>query len=390
MDRQQLATPAHFLLGIFITNDYTDGVPFYGLLSNAEIVQTFALDGLEGLNDQKRLRRLRQHVIQFLNTVHDNANEVQMIAENILLDDAKRRQRGVRGVCRAPLSMDGTNTASCTPNIHSPVKTIIQEVEMKKAKINWERFSRTQTSHTGPSAPASIDQAPPLYKKNPDSGRIKQIDTPKESTTSNNQPTTPAAKKKKKKLLGYHPDKTGHAALKKSFESVFATVTLTTGSVKGCLERATDLSTANVVLVAQRLDMAMSIVNTVKHFVYKMLEMRILRDLFPSPLQTTQGQAMVDKQTPFLEKILDSDWAEMVVGNLLSYVLRDSTSVRGPTTQKFKSQDALAEVMSIFANVKKLHPGSKALNPSDIPLDVVIDDLAPVVCLTMKLHYNDA
>ncbi|KAF8945734.1 hypothetical protein BGZ47_002069 [Haplosporangium gracile] len=44
--------------------------------------------------------------------------------------------------------------------------------------------------------------------------------------------------------------------------------------------------------------------------------------------------------------------------------------------------------MSIFANFKKLDPGFKALNPSDIPLDVVIDDLAPVVCLAMKLHYR--
>jgi hypothetical protein len=49
---------------------------------------------------------------------------------------------------------------------------------------------------------------------------------PKEPTTSDNQPTTPAVKKKKK-LLEYHLDRTGHAALKKSFKSVFATVTLT-------------------------------------------------------------------------------------------------------------------------------------------------------------------
>ncbi|KAF9102416.1 hypothetical protein BGX30_009303, partial [Mortierella sp. GBA39] len=64
-----------------------------------------------------------------------------------------------------PLPMDGTETTFSTPDIHSPVKAIIHEVEMKKAKSNWERFSRTQTSHTGPSAPAPIDQAPPLYKK---------------------------------------------------------------------------------------------------------------------------------------------------------------------------------------------------------------------------------
>jgi hypothetical protein len=210
---------------------------------------------------------------------------------------------------------------------------------------------------------------------------------PKEPTTSDNQPTTPAAKKKKK-LLKYHLDKTGHAALKKSFKSVFATVALTTGSVKGCLKRATGLSAADVDLVAQRLDMAVSIVNTAKHFVYKMLEMRTLRELFPSSLPTTQGQAMADGRASFLEMILDSDWAEMVVGNLLSYVLRDSTSKQGPTAHKSKSQGALVEAISIFADFKKLHPGFQAVNPSDVPLGVVIDDLAPKICLDLKLHYR--
>ncbi|KAF9147134.1 hypothetical protein BG015_011284 [Linnemannia schmuckeri] len=159
---------------------------------------------------------------------------------------------------------------------------------------------------------------------------------PKKPTTSSNQPTTPASKKKK--LLGYPVDKSGHAALKKPFKSVFAAVTLTTESVKGCLKRATDLSTANVDLVAQRLDMAVSIVNTAKRFVYKMLEMQILRELLP--------------------------------------------------TLKPKSQDALAEAMSIFANFKKLHPRFRALNPSNIPFGVVIDGLAPVLRLAMKLHYR--
>ncbi|KAK3814497.1 MAG: hypothetical protein J3R72DRAFT_498322 [Linnemannia gamsii] len=97
---------------------------------------------------------------------------------------------------------------------------------------------------------------------------------------------------------------------------------------------------------------------------------------------------MTGKQTPFLEKILDSDWAEILVGNLLSFVLRDSTSVRGPTAHKSTSQDARAEAMSIFADFKKLHPGVKAVNPSNIPLSVVIDDLAPKICLDMKLHYR--
>ena len=197
LDRHQLPTPAHLLLlGILTTNDYTDGVPFYGLASNAEIVRTFALDGFGGLSDQGRFRRFRQHVIQYLEVVHNKAKEIQDTTQKELLKEARRgqlskkdRDRGIKRienserqvavdadrfyhalqafvVCTEhPLPMDGTETASSAPDTHSPVQTIIQEVEMKKAKTNWERFSKTRTSHTGPAAPAPIDQASPLFKK---------------------------------------------------------------------------------------------------------------------------------------------------------------------------------------------------------------------------------
>ncbi|KAG0262830.1 hypothetical protein BGZ95_003949 [Linnemannia exigua] len=269
--------------------------------------------------------------------------------------------------------------ASSTPNIHCPVKTIIHQVEMKKAKANWEHSDPGQIKPD-----RYVPQTVNLEKASP----MDDMDL-SASTTINKQATTaPVANKKKKKLLGYHLDKTGHAALKKSFKSVFATVILTTGSVKGCMERATHLSTTNVDLITETLDKAVSIVNTAKHLVYKMLEMRIFRELFPSPLQMTQGEATANEQTPFLEKILDSDWAELVIGNLLSFVLRDSTSIRGPTAHKSMSQDARAEAMSTFADFKFLHPGVKAVNASNIPLSVVIDDLTSKICLAMKLHYR--
>lgn len=262
-----------------------------------------------------------------------------------------------------------------------------------------------QTAHLDIASPITDME---LYGLEPSAPRPYK---PKEKTTGNNQPTVAApAEKKRKNLLDYRKDKAGPAALKKSFKSVFATVTLTTGSVKGCLRRATDLSVTNINLISQRLDMAVSVVNTAKHYVLKMLEMRILREVLSgSPLtaqdqvtaneQTTQYQAMDGGLTTqdleaniepasFLDKILDSDWAELVVGNLLSYVLRDSTSVRGPKARKSKSQDALVEAGLIFETFKNLHPGFKAVNPSNIPLGVVIDDLAPKICLDIKLHYR--
>ena len=211
---------------------------------------------------------------------------------------------------------------------------------------------------------------------------------PKDSTTINKQAATAPVVKKKSSLQYPKMDKPGHAALKKSFRGAFATIVLTTGTIKGCLKRATDLSTANVDLIAQRLDMAVSIVNTAKHFVYKMLEMQILRELFPSSPQTIQGQPMTSGQTSFLETILDSAWADRLIGNLLSFVLRDSTSQQGTVANDPKSKDARAKAASIFEDFKKLHPGFKALNPSSIPLGIIIQELAPKICLAMKLHYR--
>jgi len=197
LDRYELPTPNHLLLlGILTTNDYTDGVPFYGLVSNAEIVRKFKLDGLQELSDQERLQALKSCITQYLDDVHDNAYKFQRLAEKAIENRARKGQidekaegRDLRRVEKAerqlkvhanefdhalqafvmctehPLPTDATESTSSTPDILSRIKTIIQKVEMRKAKANWERFSRTQTSHTGPPAPPSINQTKPLYKK---------------------------------------------------------------------------------------------------------------------------------------------------------------------------------------------------------------------------------
>ncbi|KAF9910422.1 hypothetical protein EC991_006689 [Linnemannia zychae] len=477
LDKYDLPTPAHLLLGILTSNNYTDGVPSYGLLSNAEIVRSFTLNELQGLDDQGRLNQFTDYVSEHLDTVHGNAKAVQVLAQKSLLDrvrrgvqDGKARIKDLGRIENAeyqlavevdqfeyalqafvmctenPLPVSETETASCTPDTHSPSQVIIQQIEIKKAKSNWERFSKTRTSQAGPPAPVPVAQEPTFYKKR-DQGtkqerrhsrrarsrrqekwqrtefrsRTDQADRyvpqtvhldkaspiedielsglkpstarprkPKVSTSGVNQPatttpaTTPATKRKKKKLLPHPAGKPGHANLKKSFKSVFATITLLTGSIKGCLHRTTNLSPANVDLVAQRLDMVVSTINAAKHVVYKMLEMRIFRELFPNP----QGQVVASAQTSFLDLILDSDWAETVVGNLLSFVLRNETNLLGPAARNPNRQQAQAEAQSIFDEFKKLLPGFTALNPSKLPLGITIDDLAPKICLAIKLHYR--
>lgn len=208
---------------------------------------------------------------------------------------------------------------------------------------------------------------------------------PKEQSPRIDQVPAPAAKKKKKKLLGEPKGIAGPKALKRAFQSVFATVTLTTGSLQGCLGRSTNLSKAEVAQLTQHVSSAVSTVNSAKHIVYKLIEMRILQPL----IETGLNQAEDGPDESFLEKILDSDWAERFVQNLLSFVLRNSIVPQGRPPASDKSKDAVAEAISTFNEFKKtLCPGFKALNSTDLALSNIIAELAPKICLDQKLHYR--
>ncbi|KAI8605997.1 hypothetical protein EDD21DRAFT_427217 [Dissophora ornata] len=208
---------------------------------------------------------------------------------------------------------------------------------------------------------------------------------PKVPSTRIDQARAPAPEMKKKKLLGDPTRIAGPKALKRSFQSVFATVTLTTGSLQGCLWRSTNLSKAEIAQVTQRLGLAVSTVNSAKHVVYKLAEMRILQPL----LKTGPDQVEDGLGKSFLEKILDSEWAERFLQNLLSFVLRNSTVTQGRPPASDKSKDAVAEAISTFNEFKKtLCPGFKALNPSDLALSNIIAELAPRICLNLKLHFR--
>ncbi|KAF8932756.1 hypothetical protein EDD21DRAFT_405931 [Dissophora ornata] len=198
--RHQLPTPAHhLLLGILTTNDYTGGAPFYGLVSDADIVRKFELEGLEELNDQERLERFKHYVAHYLKIVHDNAAKVietavRSRAERLKQNpnptrSSKADEKDSRRIEKAqsqlsvgteqfnhalqafvnftehPLRVDRDGTTPCAPDTHNRVRSIIQGTELKKAYANWERFSKIRTPHAGPSATAPINQEPPLTQR---------------------------------------------------------------------------------------------------------------------------------------------------------------------------------------------------------------------------------
>ncbi|KAK3843964.1 MAG: hypothetical protein J3R72DRAFT_419838 [Linnemannia gamsii] len=182
----------------------------------------------------------------------------------------------------------------------------------------------------------------------------------KDQTARIDHVPAPAPKKKKKKPLRDPKSVAGPKALKKSFKSVFATVALTTGSLEGCLERSTNLSKAEIAQLAQHVDLA---------------------------TRLDQGEDGPDES--FLEKILDSEWAERFVQNLLSFVLRNSTNPQGRPPASDKSKDAVAKAISTFNEFKNsLCPGFQALNSSDLALSNIIAELAPKMVLDVKMHYR--
>ncbi|KAF9915447.1 hypothetical protein FBU30_002003 [Linnemannia zychae] len=165
---------------------------------------------------------------------------------------------------------------------------------------------------------------------------------------------TPKKKSGKKKLLKEPTRKEGPKALKKSFKSVFATIILTTGSLEGCLGRATTLSKPKIEQLVQQIGLEVSTVNSAKHLVYKLIEMRILRPLLNTVPENQENRLDMD----FLDKILNSDWVERSIQNLMSFVLRNSTASQGP------------------------------LNASDLALSNIIAELASKVSLDLKFHYR--
>ncbi|KAF8924330.1 hypothetical protein BGZ47_004111, partial [Haplosporangium gracile] len=137
--------------------------------------------------------------------------------------------------------------------------------------------------------------------------------------------------------------------------------------------------------VTQHVGLAVSTVNSAKHIVYKLIEMRILQPLLEPGLDWAED----GPGESFLEKILDSEWAERFVQNLLSFVLRNSTAPQGRPPTSDKSKDAIVEAISTFNKFKTtLCPGFKALNSSDLALSNIIAELAPKICLDLKLHYR--
>ncbi|KAK3844974.1 MAG: hypothetical protein J3R72DRAFT_436641 [Linnemannia gamsii] len=239
--------------------------------------------------------------------------------------------------------------------------------------------------HLTPSTPRPFKPKPDSSNNNND-GNSNNNDG--NSNNKNNN-----KKKHKKKPLKLPTDKEGPKALKKSFGGAFKMMVLTVGSLWGCLRRATDLTSEEITQVVNRIDRAVFVMNSAKHLVMKMLEFFILRCLLPARIQEDRPQDGHEDDAMFgddaLDLLLGKDSAAVIIRNLISFALRGSTTAQaGRKAEKTESVRAYALAISIFEQFRALHPSIKALNPDHIPLSNIQQDLAPKICLAIKMHYQ--
>jgi hypothetical protein len=230
-----------------------------------------------------------------------------------------------------------------------------------------------------------MPSTPRPFKSKPDSSNNNNDDS------SNNKKSN--KKKRKKKPLKQPMDKAGPKALKKSFGGAFKMLVLTAGSLWGCLRRATDLTSEEIARVVNKIDRAVFVMNSAKHIVIKMLEFFILRCLLPARNQVDRPQDSHEDGAMFgddaLDLLLGKDSAGVIIRNLISFALRGSTSAQaGRKAEKPESVCAYALAASIYEQFRALHPSIKALNPDHIPLSNIQQDLAPKICLAIKMHYR--
>ncbi|KAG0074662.1 hypothetical protein BGZ90_010572 [Linnemannia elongata] len=395
-----LPSPAHLALVSIVTgNDYTRGVPYYGLVSNTAAIRDFDFGVFGAMTGQDLVKGFQRLVDDYLGVVKAKAEDTRKSAGQRQQQRRQRRtpppeskaeRRDQKRIDRADLQLTVTvadfqgaigafvscqespqsTDGSQSPPAYDVVRSTLLELEMRKARINSYRVKRIGVA-------AKTRDASHVAESLMDAGESSSLIAPAASASqqgyfdsghggSEEGPILPAPMNRMR-------DKEGPKALKKSFGGAFKTLVLTAGSLWGCLRRDTDLTSEEIAQVVNRIDRAVFVMNSAKHVVLKMLEFFI-------------HDVCCLCETKWAEP---RDSGEVIIRNLISFALRGSASTQ--TGRKAEKPDPVRSytlAISIFGQFQALHPPIKALNPDHIPLSKVQQDLVPKICLAIKMHYR--
>ncbi|KAG0047962.1 hypothetical protein BGZ89_004737, partial [Linnemannia elongata] len=174
-----LPSPAHLALVSIVTgNDYTRGVPYYGLVSNAAVIRDFDFGGLEAMTGQDLVKGFQRLVGDYLDVVKAKAEDsrksagqrqqqrrqrrAQQIRRQTPPPESKAERRDQKRIDRADLQLTVTvadfqgaigafvscqespqsTDGSQPPPAYDIVRSTLLELELRKARIDSSRVKR--------------------------------------------------------------------------------------------------------------------------------------------------------------------------------------------------------------------------------------------------------
>jgi len=188
---------------------------------------------------------------------------------------------------------------------------------------------------------------------------------------------------------------------KEAFQTSFKTITLTLGSLGGCLRRATDLSDSEVSVVVERVNQAVHVLSiarclvfrALEYFVYKSLD-KIVKENAPPKGKKNAKKSRVkgankqdDKGMDPLDILLNGKHGETLVRNLIACFLNGSVSKRGaqPTGTALQVRRLATD---IYDDMKRLLPDLNRLNTTNMPLSIPQGDMAANIHSAIRLHFG--
>lgn len=192
-------------------------------------------------------------------------------------------------------------------------------------------------------------------------------------TTSSQRKTSSSQGKTGKDDMNHH---------KKAFKQSFKMVTLTMGSLSGCMRRATNLTSHEISTVAARIDQAVHVLSVTRGLVFKAIE----HFLYKSLAATQPGQTADGCLDP-LDMLLHRQHGATLIRNLIALVLTGTVSVHGrtPTGEALRARNIAA---GIYRDLKEIISGLGPTNPQRMNLGVAQEDLSVDIHTAIREHFG--
>jgi hypothetical protein len=183
---------------------------------------------------------------------------------------------------------------------------------------------------------------------------------------------------------------------KDSFKALFKTVTLTLGSLSGCLRRATNLSSDEVSAVVDRIDKACHLLSVARRLTFQAVEYLVYKTLDEEPEEVESGVAetgVTKKETKMdpLDLILDRSHGCTLIRNLLSIFLNGpSANQMGPKPKSVPAKQAQELAAETYGGLKNVLSNLPTLNDavSPMPLSIPKADLAVEIHTAIREHFG--